>query len=88
VIDADHDLVKALELWVEQGVAPNRIVATHYVNNAPAQGVAFQRPLCPFPERAEYVKKNGDPNDAASFQCVARHDTDDPRNTGQQRAYQ
>ncbi len=52
VIDADHDLVKALERWVEQGIAPDRIIATHYVNNAASQGVAFQRPLCPFPQRS------------------------------------
>ena len=86
VIDADHDLVKALERWVEQGVGPERIIATHYVNNAPAQGVAFQRPLCAYPERGEYVGA-GDPNDAANFQCVAHHDPFDPRNIGPQRAY-
>ncbi len=87
VIDADHDLVKALEQWVEQGVAPERIIATHYLNNAPAQGVQFQRPLCPFPERGEYVGR-GDPNDASNFKCVARRDINDPRNSGPQRAYQ
>jgi feruloyl esterase len=86
VIDADHDLVKALEQWVEQGVAPERIIATHYNNNAPALGVQFQRPLCPFPERGEYVG-TGDPDDASNFKCVARHDINDPRNRGPQRAY-
>ena len=86
VIDADHDLVKALERWVEQGIAPDKFIATHYVNNVPAQGVQFQRPLCPYPERGEYVGK-GDPNDAANFRCVAHHDPFDPRNIGPQRAY-
>jgi feruloyl esterase len=86
VIDAEHDLVKALERWVEQGIAPQRIVATHYVNNVVSQGVAFQRPLCPYPERAEYAG-SGDPNDAANFQCVAHHDPYDPRNIGPQKAY-
>ena len=86
VIDADHDLVKSLERWVEQGIAPDRIIATHYVNNVPTQGVAFQRPLCAYPERAEYVG-TGDPNDAANFQCVAHADPFDPRNIGPQRAY-
>jgi feruloyl esterase len=86
VIDADHDLVKALEQWVEQGVAPDRIIATHYNNNVPAQGVAFQRPVCPYPQRAEYVGK-GDSNDAANFRCVAHEDPFDPRNIGPQRAY-
>ncbi|HSC24021.1 MAG TPA: tannase/feruloyl esterase family alpha/beta hydrolase [Casimicrobiaceae bacterium] len=86
VIDADHDLVKALERWVEQGVAPDRLIATHYVNNDAKQGVQFQRPLCPHPQRAEYVG-SGDPTDAASFACVAHHDPFDPRNIGPQRAY-
>ena len=86
VIDAAHDLVKALERWVEGGIAPDRIIATHYLNNVPAQGVQFQRPLCPYPERAEYVGE-GDPNNAANFQCVAHQDPFDPRNIGPQRAY-
>jgi len=85
-IDADHDLVKALERWVENGVAPDRIVATHYVNNDAKQGVQFERPLCPFPQRAEYAG-SGDPDDASSFACVEHHDPFDPRNIGPQRAY-
>ncbi|HLX30163.1 MAG TPA: tannase/feruloyl esterase family alpha/beta hydrolase [Casimicrobiaceae bacterium] len=88
VIDADHDLVKALEGWVEQGYAPDKIIATHYVNNVTAQGVQFQRPLCPYPQRAEYLGNKRDPNDADSFQCVVHHDESDPRNIGPQRAYQ
>ena len=87
VIDAEHDLLKALERWVEQGVAPDHIVATHYNNNDATQGVQFQRPLCAFPQRAEYIG-HGDPNAATSFTCVAHHDPFDPRNMGPQRAYQ
>jgi Tannase and feruloyl esterase len=69
VIDADHDVLKALERWVEQGVAPDQIIATHYVNNNAASGIAFQRPLCPFPEVPRLVA-NGNPADADSFKCV------------------
>jgi len=86
VLDADHGLVKALERWVEEGVAPDRFIATHYLNNVKAQGVQFQRPLCPYPQRGEYVG-HGDPSDAANFACVAHHDPFDPRNIGPQRAY-
>ena len=86
VIDADHDLLKALERWVEQVIAPDKIIATHYVNNSAAQGVAFQRPLCPYPQRPEYA--GGDPNSASSFQCIAHHNAFDPRNIGPQVAYQ
>jgi len=87
VIDAEHDILKALETWVEQGVAPKKIVATHYVNNAAAQGVQFQRPLCPYPERGEYDGK-GDPSLASSFRCVVHRDDFDPRDIGPQTAYE
>lgn len=86
VIDADHDLVKALERWVELGLAPDKIIATHYVNNSPANGVQFQRPICAYPERGEYAG-SGDPSNAANFQCVPHMDPFDPRNIGPQAAY-
>jgi hypothetical protein len=77
VVDADHDLLKALERWVEQGVAPQKFIATHYVNNSPASGVQFQRPLCPFPQVSRF--KVGDPTNASSFECVGDERDNDPR---------
>ena len=68
--DADHDIMKALERWVESGTAPSKVVATKYVDNDAAKGVAFQRPLCPHPQVATY-KGSGDLKDASSFSCVA-----------------
>ncbi len=68
-VDADHDAMRSLERWVEQGGAPAKIVGTKYVDNNPAKGVAFQRPLCPYPQVAKY-KGSGDMNDAANFTCV------------------
>ena len=59
----------ALQRWVEEGVAPEAIVATRYGNNDPAQGVQATRPLCPYPQTATYTGE-GDPNDAASFACI------------------
>jgi feruloyl esterase len=67
--DADHDMLRALERWVEQGVAPARIVATKYVDNDRAKGVALQRPLCPYPQVTKY-KGSGGLKDAASFACA------------------
>jgi hypothetical protein len=87
VIDAKHDLLKALERWVEQGVPPDQIIATKYVNDNPAKGIAFQRPLCPYPERGEY-DGHGDPTKASSFTCVVHNDDRDPRNIGVQAAYE
>jgi hypothetical protein len=77
VVDADHDLLKALERWVEQGIPPDTIIATHYVDNTPASGVQFQRPLCPFPEFARF--EGVDATNAASFECVRDERDRDPR---------
>lgn len=68
--DADHDILRALERWVEDGAAPARVVATKYVDNDPKRGIALQRPLCPYPQVAMY-KGTGDMNDAANFTCAA-----------------
>jgi feruloyl esterase len=63
---SDHHAVSAAINWVEQGVAPDRIVASRF----DAGGKALrQRPVCAFPAEARY-KGSGDPNDAASFACV------------------
>ena len=68
--DASHDLFAALAHWVEDGAAPAQVVATKYVDDDPAKGIAMQRPLCPFPEKAWY-KGSGDPNDAGNFACAS-----------------
>lgn len=78
VVDARHDLLKALNLWVEQGVAPEKIIATKYVNDSPASGVAFQRPLCPYPQVAHY-NGTGATTNADNFTCVKDKQDDDPR---------
>ena len=66
--DADHDVVSALDRWVETGVAPDRIIATG-TGVADAHKV-LTRPLCPYPQVARY-DGSGDPNVAASFACAA-----------------
>jgi feruloyl esterase len=65
------DTLAALENWVEHGIAPEGIVATKYVNDNPARGVARTMPLCKFPEKARYDGL-GDPRDAASWTCPSR----------------
>ena len=56
--------IAALERWVEQGVAPAQITAYHVTDNR----VDMSRPLCPYPQVAEY-KGSGSTNDAANFTC-------------------
>jgi feruloyl esterase len=60
------DGLGALERWVERGVAPEKIIASHLTNGQ----VDKTRPLCPYPKEAIY--KGGDPNSAASFYCGKR----------------
>ena len=58
------DLQPLLEQWVERGVAPERVVATHSINGV----VDRARPLCVYPKVAAYAG-GGDSNDAANFVC-------------------
>jgi feruloyl esterase len=62
------DMLTPLVQWVENGIAPKSILATHYVNNSATQGVAFTRPLCPYPQEAVYTG-SGSNTDAANFVC-------------------
>jgi serine/threonine protein kinase len=67
--DPQHNVSRALEQWVEKGIAPGPIIATKYANDLdPSQGVKMTRPLCPYPQIAKY-KGTGDTNDAANFIC-------------------
>lgn len=67
--DPQHNIEAAVEQWVEKGVAPGAIVATKFVDDNPAKGVKFTRPMCPYPQAAKY-KGAGDTNDAANFVCT------------------
>src|SRR5262249_30154253 len=64
------DTLTALEKWVEGGLAPDAIPATHFVNNNPALGVDRTMPLCAFPEEAQY-SGTGNVNSAVSWACTA-----------------
>src|SRR6266850_6011080 len=65
--DAEHHVVSAVIKWVEEGEAPEKIIATRIDNG----DVVRQRPICPFPAQAAY-KGRGDINDAKNFSCVTR----------------
>jgi feruloyl esterase len=68
VLDPQHDLISAIVAWVEQGRAPDAIIATKFRDDDAAKGIVMQRPLCPYPEEAKYDGK-GDPNNARNFTC-------------------
>jgi feruloyl esterase len=70
VRDTTHDLVKALERWVEEGTPPAGLIATKFADTAATnREVKFTRPLCQYPAVPRY-SGTGDPNDARSFACV------------------
>ena len=60
------DKMGALEQWVEQGKAPERLNASHITDGK----VDRTRPLCPYPQVAKY-KGTGSIDDAANFVCSA-----------------
>lgn len=66
VRDAKHDMTIALEDWVEKGQPPGTLIGTHYADRQ-GRKVAFQRPLCVYPEVARY--EGGDLKSASSFRC-------------------
>lgn len=64
---AEHDGILALMRWVENGTAPEKLVATKYQDDMPAKGVESQRPVCPYPLQTKY--KGGEVADPASWAC-------------------
>ena len=60
--DAEHDVLTALEEWVEAGKAPGTITA---------KSKTMTRPVCVYPAEAKYT--GGDSNHAESFTCVEQH---------------
>jgi feruloyl esterase len=59
------DMLTALERWVEEGVAPDRITASI---SRPAAKLERSRPLCPYPQVAVY-RGTGSTDDATNFAC-------------------
>ena len=58
------DLISAVVAWVEEGRAPDRILAS----GRTPEGGTRTRPLCPYPEIAVHLG-SGSSDDAANFAC-------------------
>jgi feruloyl esterase len=50
------------------------VIATKYVDDTPAKGIAMQRPLCVYPQKAWY-KGTGSITDPGSFTCATEKPT-------------
>ena len=66
----EHGIYTALEQWVEKGAPPADVIATKYAEDNPSKGAQITRPLCPYPQIANY-KGSGDTNEYTSFVCAA-----------------
>jgi feruloyl esterase len=66
------DSMPYLEKWVEQGIAPKRLVAWHKTNGV----IDRTRPLCAYPEHAVYTG-SGSIDDEANFVCRRPHHDED-----------
>ena len=70
------DHLAALEQWVEKGVAPDKMIATHSTSGK----VDRTRPLCMYPLVARW-KGTGSSDEAANFTCVAAPPASTPAKT-------
>ena len=69
VVDPQHDLLSALDAWVEQGKAPGTMIASKTEPDGSKQDTVVRtRPICAFPHRARYLG-HGSTDDAANFAC-------------------
>lgn len=57
------DKLPALVDWVENGIAPDSVIATHSSNGQ----VDNERPLCPYPQRARYTGPAGAENNPSNW---------------------
>ncbi|KAH6874410.1 Tannase/feruloyl esterase [Thelonectria olida] len=68
-LDPDENVLMAIVRWVEDGIAPDTILGTAYVNGTKSKGVDFKRRHCRWPYRNAY-KGSGNVKHADSWECV------------------
>jgi feruloyl esterase len=67
-LDAQHDIVMALDRWVEEGVAPEKMIASHLTSGTVDRTLA----LCPYPQTPIF-NGSGDANLAENYHCEDRN---------------
>jgi hypothetical protein len=67
-VDPEHDILLAMMQWVENGTAPEQLIATKWNNDTLEDGIVMQRTLCPYPQKAIYGG-SGDWHAASSWSC-------------------
>ncbi|KAF5367759.1 hypothetical protein D9758_009845 [Tetrapyrgos nigripes] len=67
-LDPEMNVLMAMVRWVEEGIAPDTVLGTKFVNDDPASGVQFSRRHCRFPKRTTFVGDDSTKPD--SWTCV------------------
>ncbi|KAF7347235.1 Carboxylic ester hydrolase [Mycena venus] len=68
-LDPDENVLTAMVRWIEEGVAPETITGTAFVNQTQALGVDFKRAHCRYPYR-NVNTGTGDFKDPATWKCI------------------
>jgi hypothetical protein len=67
--DVQHDIYRALEQWVDGGMAPEQVIAAKIESDGKsAPKLTMTRPVCAYPKEPKY-NGSGDTSDAANFSC-------------------
>lgn len=68
-LDPNQNLLMALVRWAEEGVGPEMILGTKFVNDDKLQGVSFRRKHCRYPKRNVF-KGSSDGADPGNWECA------------------
>jgi feruloyl esterase len=63
--DPDHDVLSALDQWVERGTPPSQIIAVRHIPGSDDRSI----PVCAYPLTAQLIK-GGNARDASGFRCI------------------
>jgi feruloyl esterase len=63
--DPDHDVLSALDHWVERGTPPSQIIAVRHMYGSDDRTI----PVCAYPFTAQLFK-DGNAKDSSGFRCI------------------
>lgn len=69
LFDRQHNVLAAVVDWFEQGIAPETITGTKFLNDTVSLGVSYTRSHCRWPFRNVYLGGGLDPDEATSWEC-------------------
>lgn len=67
-LDPDKNIIMAMVMWAEQGIAPESVLGTKYINDTKTLGVKSSRRHCRYPLRNQYDGV-GDSSKPESWSC-------------------